>query len=85
MSQSNTLFIGMDVHKDSVAVAYMAQDHGAEVMYLGTIGTRRMQGRWYPTHGYQQDQPPHFTGSGSSDARRVKKHHEDLRKTADNS
>ena len=41
MSQSSTLFVGMDVHKDSIAVAYVAQDHGAEVMYLGTIGTRQ--------------------------------------------
>jgi transposase len=41
MSQSSTLFIGMDVHKDAIAVAYVAQDHGAEVMYLGTIGTRQ--------------------------------------------
>ena len=41
MSQSSTLFLGMDVHKDSIAVAYVAQDHGAEVMYLGTIGTRQ--------------------------------------------
>ena len=39
MSQSSTLFIGMDVHKDSIAVAYVAQDHGAEVIYLGSIGT----------------------------------------------
>jgi transposase len=41
MSQSSTLFIGMDVHKDSIAVAYVAQDHGAEVTYLGSIGTRQ--------------------------------------------
>ena len=41
MSQSRTLFIGMDVHKDAIAVAYVAQDHGAEVTYLGTIGTRQ--------------------------------------------
>ena len=41
MSQSRTLFIGMDVHKDSIAVAYVAQDHGAEVTYVGTIGTRQ--------------------------------------------
>jgi len=40
MSQSSTLFIGMDVHKDSIAVAYVAQAHGAEVTYLGAIGTR---------------------------------------------
>jgi transposase len=41
MSQSSTLFIGMDVHKDSIAVAYVTQDHGAEVTYLGSIGTRQ--------------------------------------------
>ena len=41
MSQSRTLFIGMDVHKDTIAVAYVAQEHGAEVTYLGTIGTRQ--------------------------------------------
>lgn len=44
MTQStmfNTLFIGMDVHKESIAVAYVAQDHGAEVTYLGAIGTRQ--------------------------------------------
>jgi hypothetical protein len=38
---STTLFIGLDVHKDSIAVAYVAYDHGAEVTYLGTIGTRQ--------------------------------------------
>ena len=41
MSQSRTRFIGMDVHKDTIAVAYVAQDHGAEVTYLGSIGTRQ--------------------------------------------
>src|SRR5262245_30536268 len=41
MSQSRTLFIGMDVHKETIAGAYVAQDHGAEVTYLGTIGTRQ--------------------------------------------
>src|SRR6266567_2249397 len=30
MAQSSTLFIGMDVHKDTLAVAYVAQEHGAE-------------------------------------------------------
>jgi hypothetical protein len=40
MAQSSTLCIGMDVHTDAIAVAYVAQDHGAEVIYLGTIGTR---------------------------------------------
>ena len=41
MSPSHTLFIAMDVHKDSIAVAYLAQDHGAKVSYLGSMGTRQ--------------------------------------------
>jgi transposase len=41
MHQSRTLYIGMDVHKDAIAVAYVAKDHDAEVVYLGTIGTRQ--------------------------------------------
>src|SRR5919108_4516458 len=41
MRQSSTLYIGVDVHNDSIAVAYVAQEHGAEVIYLGTIGTRQ--------------------------------------------
>jgi transposase len=31
----------MDVHKETIAVAYVAQEYGAEVIYLGTIGTRQ--------------------------------------------
>jgi methylmalonyl-CoA mutase cobalamin-binding subunit len=41
MSQSRTLFLGMDVHKESIAVASVAQDHGAEITSLGAIGTRQ--------------------------------------------
>jgi transposase len=41
MSQSSMLYVGLDVHKESIAVAYVAQDHGAEVVSLGTIGTRQ--------------------------------------------
>jgi transposase len=41
MQQSRTLYVGLDVHKESIAVAYVAQDHGAEVISLGTIGTRQ--------------------------------------------
>ena len=40
MSQSSTLYVGMDVHKESIAVASVAQDHGAEVVSLGPSGTR---------------------------------------------
>jgi transposase len=41
MPQSSTLYVGLDVHKESIAVAYVAQEHGAEVTSLGTIGTRQ--------------------------------------------
>ena len=38
---SRTLYVGLDVHKDSIAVAYAPEDRGAEVVSLGTIGTRQ--------------------------------------------
>src|SRR5262245_26696038 len=42
MGQSNkSLFIGLDVHKDTIAVAYAAEERGTEVVSLGTIGTRQ--------------------------------------------
>jgi hypothetical protein len=41
MSQSSTRVLGIAVHNDSMAVAYVAQDHGAEGTYLGTMGTRQ--------------------------------------------
>jgi transposase len=41
MNQSSTLYVGLDVHKESIAVAYVAQAHHAEVVYWGTIGTRQ--------------------------------------------
>src|SRR5262249_20426995 len=39
--QSSTLDIGWDVHKESIAVAYLAPEHHAAVVSLGTIGTRQ--------------------------------------------
>ena len=41
MHQSRTLYVGRDVHKESIAVASVAKDHGAEVISLGTFGTRQ--------------------------------------------
>ena len=41
MPQSRTLDVGLEVHKDAIAVAYAAQDAGAEVVALGTSGTRQ--------------------------------------------
>jgi transposase len=42
MSQSSTLYVGMDVHKESLTVAYVAKAHDAEVTCLGAIGTRQV-------------------------------------------
>jgi transposase len=41
MAQSRTLSVGMDGHKDTIAVAYGAQDHDAAVVSRGTFGTRQ--------------------------------------------
>jgi hypothetical protein len=37
---SKTLYVGLDVHKDSIAVAYAPEDRAAEVVSLGLVGTR---------------------------------------------
>ena len=41
MKHSSTLYVGLDVHKESIAVAYAAEKREAEVISLGTIGTRQ--------------------------------------------
>ena len=41
MAQGSTLFMGLDVHKETIAVAYVAEEREAEVLSLGTIGTRQ--------------------------------------------
>ena len=41
MSPSRTRCIGMAVHKETIAVASVAQEHGAAGTSLGTIGTRQ--------------------------------------------
>jgi len=40
MKKPATLFIGLDVHKDSISVAHAPDDRRAEVTYDGRIGTR---------------------------------------------
>jgi hypothetical protein len=37
---SRTLFVGLDVHKGTIAVAYAAEDRGAEVVPFGMIGRK---------------------------------------------
>ena len=41
MAHTSTLFVGLDVHKETSAVAYVAEERGAEVISLGTIDTRQ--------------------------------------------
>ena len=41
MHQSRTLDVGMDVPTESSAVAYVAKEHDAEVISLGTFGTQQ--------------------------------------------
>src|SRR6266542_3973891 len=41
MEKSSTIYVGLDVHKDSIAVAYAPEDRGADLVSLGTIGTRQ--------------------------------------------
>jgi len=41
MNHSTTLFIGLDVHKDFISVAYTSDNRGSDIIYLGPIGTRQ--------------------------------------------
>jgi transposase len=40
-AHTSTLFVGLDVHKETIAVADVAEEREAEVVSLGTIGTRQ--------------------------------------------
>ena len=61
MPQSSRLSIGVAVHKESIALAYVATGHDAEVVYLGSIGTRPCDVaqlvRRKETHGYSSARP----------------------------
>jgi len=37
-NQYNTLYAGLDGHKESIAVAYLPEEPGTEPIYLGPIG-----------------------------------------------
>jgi len=41
MKHPTTLFVGLDVHKDSISVAHVFEDRSAEVTFVGPIGTRQ--------------------------------------------
>ena len=40
MDHASPLYVGLDVHKDTIAVAYIDSAPGAEAVSVGTIGTR---------------------------------------------
>ena len=40
MSEPTLLFVGLDVHKDSIAVAYAQGQSADPPVYVGAIGTR---------------------------------------------
>lgn len=40
MNHSTTLFVGLDVHKEHIAVAYVSDEPQAETTYVGPIGPR---------------------------------------------
>ena len=40
-SSKTTLYVGLDVHKESIAVAYAPEERGTEVVSLGAIGPRQ--------------------------------------------
>ena len=42
MKYSSTLYARLDVHKESIAVAYVSDAGDAEMFYLGAIGTRQL-------------------------------------------
>lgn len=39
MHKPTTVFVGLDVHKDSISVAYACEDRDADVIFVGPIGT----------------------------------------------
>jgi len=41
MGNASTLWVGLDVHKDSITVAYASEDRHVEPVLLGSIGTRQ--------------------------------------------
>ena len=40
MAEPTTLFVGLDVHKESIAVAHASADRASDVVYVGQVGTR---------------------------------------------
>ena len=41
MAEITPVFVGLDVHKESISVAYAAGDRASQPQFLGQIGTRQ--------------------------------------------
>ena len=42
LGQSTSLFVGLDVHKDSIVVAHAEGDRSDPPVFVGEIGTRQV-------------------------------------------
>jgi hypothetical protein len=40
-AHASTFLVGLDIHKETIAGAYVAEERKAEIVFLGTIGTRQ--------------------------------------------
>jgi hypothetical protein len=60
MTPSRTLDVGLDVHTESSAVADVAQEYPAEVVSIGTVGTRQCD--LDPRRRTLQSQSPSLVG-----------------------
>src|SRR3989449_4087843 len=41
IGHASTVFVGLDVHKETIAVVYVGEERETEVVALGTVGTRQ--------------------------------------------
>ena len=63
---SKSLYVGLDVHKESIAVAYAPEERGTEVVSQGAIGTRQCDIDKLMTHRAVAQEGPDLHGGDIS-------------------